>query len=252
MRSIVYSTFIIALIALTTSCNSDDEPTANEIIDKAFIVAGADLMNEAEIRFDFRDHSYSVKRSNGLFDMRRYTYVAADSVIMDKYHNYGFQRFLNDSMISIPDSMAQKYQASVNSVIYFFSLPHGLKDPAVNAALLGTTQIKGEDYYKIKVWFDEAGGGEDHEDIFLYWIHTANYTVDYLAYSYNTDGGGMRFRAATNPRTLEGIRVVDYVNYKPADPSVALVELDRLFEAGDLEVLSQIENDNVTISLTKG
>jgi hypothetical protein len=243
----------LALLLLLTLQACEPQPqTAEDVIDRAYHAAGCHLAEQALIRFDFRDRSYSVERKDGLFDMRRYTYVSDDTVIMDKYHNYGFQRFLNDSMVSIPDSMAAKYQASVNSVIYFFSLPHGLKDPAVNAERLEQTDINGESYYKIKVWFDEAGGGEDHEDVFIYWIHAQTYTVDYLAYQYETDGGGMRFRAAKNPRTIEGIRVVDYINYKPVDASVPLETLDSLFEADQLEVLSQIENDNVTISLIKG
>lgn len=151
-------------------------------------------------------------------------------------------------MISIPDSMAAKYQSSVNSVVYFFSLPYGLNDLSVKKELVGSKSIGGEDHYKIKVWFDEQAG-EDHEDVYYYWIDKDSFHINYLAYSFQVDGGGMRFREAYNPRSIHGIRVVDYINYQPMDGKLALSKIDDAFADGKLNVLSRIENDNVTISL---
>ena len=240
--------FTVLLIALS-ACRPVENPTAGEVIEKAIQHAGGDLWNRSWIGFDFRDRHYEVQRENGLFDMRRFTYTSEDSVWMDKYHNYGFQRFLNDSMVSIPDSMAQRYQASVNSVIYFFSLPYGLQDPAVNADYLGLDTLENTTYHKIKVWFDEEGGGEDHDDQFVYWFNTASFALDYFAYAYQTDGGGIRFREATNARFVDGIKVQDYHNFSPLHNDVELAKLLSLHQQGALKLLSIIENDNVDVRL---
>jgi len=239
--------FLSALV-LFVSCSTKPQ-TAQEIIDETIERAGGARYELSHIQFDFRDHSYSILRSGGLFEYTRTTYLTPDSVLRDVLENYGFKRFLNDSMISVPDSMAGKYQASVNSVAYFFSLPYGLNDIAVHKELIGTKRIKGRDHFKIKVWFDANGGGEDHQDEFYYWIDQDSLQVNYLAYSYQDDGGGMRFREAVEPRYIRGIRIVDYLNYKASDASVKLEAIDDAFEQGGLELLSRIENDNVTISL---
>jgi hypothetical protein len=111
------------------------------------------------------------------------------------------------------------------------------------------TNIKNELYFKIKVTFGQEGGGTDFDDEFLYWIHKTNFTVDYLAYSYATNGGGIRYREAYNPRVIEGIRFVDYNNYKPSNLEFSLDELSVLFEKGALKLLSKIETENVRVSI---
>lgn len=90
-----------------------------------------------------------------------------------------------------------------------------MNDKAVNKLYLGKVLIKGNEYYKIKVTFNEEGGGEDFEDVFVYWVQTGTFKVDYLAYSYAVNGGGIRFKEAYNERFVNGIRFVDYNNCKP-------------------------------------
>lgn len=242
------SLVLFPLIVFLASCAEEPE-TAQEIVDLTIERAGGGRYQHAHIEFDFRDHSYSILRNGGLFEYTRTTYLTPDSVLRDVLENYGFKRFLNDSMISVPDSMATKYQASVNSVAYFFSLPYGLNDLAVHKELIGTKRIKERDFYKIKVWFDAEGGGEDHQDQFYYWIDQDSLQIAYLAYSYLDDGGGMRFREVVEPRYIKGIRITDYLNYRPSDASLKLEAIDDAYMKGELELLSRIENDNVTVSL---
>jgi Family of unknown function (DUF6503) len=111
--------------------------------------------------------------------------------------------------------------------------------------------IKGEPYFKIGVKFAKEGGGQDFEDEFVYWIHKENYTMDYVGYSYTTDGGGIRFREAYNAREVNGIRFVDYNNYKPSLLEADLTDLDELFEKGELILLSKIETESVGVVLGK-
>jgi hypothetical protein len=71
--------------------------------------------------------------------------------------------------------------------------------------------------------------------------------MDYFAYSYESDGGGIRFREAINPRKIGGILWQDYVNYKPADETVSLDTLESMFISGTLEKLSEIKMENITV-----
>lgn len=102
-------------------------------------------------------------------------------------------------------------------------------------------------YHKIKITFDPEGGGSDFEDEFLYWIHQTNHTVDYLAYSFHVEEGGLRFREAYNVRDIKGILFSDYNNYEPASDALTLGELDAAFENSGLKKLSEINLENITL-----
>jgi hypothetical protein len=169
----------------------------------------------------------------------------------DVLSNSGFQRHINDSMVSVPDTMAVKYTSSINAVHYFSILPYGLNDKAVNKYYLGTVEIKDKSYHKIKITFDEEGGGEDYDDIFVYWINTKTYSVDYLSYSYIEDHNdiGLRFREAYNRRAVNGLTFTDHNNFMSEDTLATVENLDSLFVANKLKLLSKIELENIKVNL---
>lgn len=240
---------ILLAIVVTFSCREKKvELTAQEIINKTIENAGGDKYKRAKIVFKFRDHTYKSTRKGGEFQLER---LKTDSTgnYRDVLNNTGFQRFLNDSLVTVPDTMVVRYSSSINSVHYFAHLPYGLNDRAVNKKLVGETTLKGEPYYKLHITFQQEGGGADHHDEFMYWIHKENFTVDYLAYKFLVNDGGIRFRAAINPRIIEGIRFVDYMNYTTTDFNTKLEDLDKMYEEGKLEMLSTIETEVVSVEV---
>jgi Family of unknown function (DUF6503) len=223
--------------------------TATDIINKSIEVSGGENFKRSSLKFEFRDTYYQALRKYNEFLLVRLNVDGNDS-IFDMLSNVGFERYNNETFVKLEDSIAKKYEASVNSVHYFSVLPYGLNDEAVHKTLLENEKIKDKDYYKIKVTFDAVGGGEDFEDIFIYWIDITTFKVDYFAYSYNeTDGVGMRFREAYNERYINSLRFVDYNNYKSEDTSVALENLGKAFEDNQLKLLSKIELENVEVKL---
>jgi len=167
--------------------------------------------------------------------------------VRDILTNDGLQRQINDTTTKLQDSLILPVGNSINSVHYFVHLPYGLNAPAANKKLIGKDSIAGREYYEIKVQFAEEGGGTDHEDEYLYWIDTQNFEVDYLAYNFDVNGGGIRFRKAFNHRIIEGIRFVDYENYKYEELSTPLHKLDSLYEKRELDLLSLIETKDVKV-----
>ena len=91
---------------------------------------------------------------------------------------------------------------------------------------------------------------EDFEDVFYYWFGVEDYELDYLAYSYNEDEGkGVRFREAYNVRSVNGVVMRDYRNYKPQEEDGFLLEeIDAAFLNDELTLLSVIELEDVVIS----
>lgn len=237
--------FIFAIF-MVFGCNPS-QPNADEIVQKAIKTHGGDLYENSLIDFDFRDRHYRIERNEGAFKYHR---IFEDS--LGTYHdvldNNGFSRTVNDEAVNLDQEWVQKYSASVNSVAYFALLPFGLNDAAVHKELLGKESIRDKAYYKIKVTFSEDGGGEDHDDVFVYWFDTETFRMDYFGYSYHTEGGGIRFREAVNVREVGGVTFADYINYAGQHGDTDVSGLTEKFINGELKKLSEINLENIVVS----
>ncbi len=235
--------WILLLKLVFTSCTKEnDYQTAQQIIDKTILNSGGEIIGNSSISFQFRDKYYSANRQNGAFTLTR----SYDS-IKDILTNNSFKRMVNNSEIALTDSIANNYRNSVNSVHYFSVLPFGLNDPAVQKKLLGTKKIKDKEYYKLEIRFAEEGGGEDFNDVFIYWVNKETFYIDYLAYQYFTDGGGFRFRELKEQCIINGVRFVDYTNFKPSKPIDNIQKIDNYYLNGNLKRVSEIILRNIEV-----
>jgi len=237
---------ILFLCFLFAAISCDRPKTAQQIVDRAIEVSGGERYQSHAFEFFFRGRMYRLTREKGQRILWRHTFTDSGE-IRDKKTANGFERYWEGRPISLADTVAAKYGRSVNSVHYFAYLPYGLNDKAVRKKMIGESEINGIVYDKVEISFQEKGGGEDFEDVFHYWFNQETGKPDYLAYVYHTDGGGVRFRVAQNERYVNGIRFVDYGNYKPKEKGVGLGQLDSLYQIGALELLSEIKLDSVRV-----
>ncbi len=237
------------LVGLLYSCQNTSQLDAQAIIDRAIEVHGGERYETSIIRFSFRDRQYERMRNGGTFRFSRTFQDSAQQTISDVLTNSGLTRRIEGQIVPLSQEDQQKYTASVNSVIYFALLPYRLNDAAVIKKYLGEIALKGMPYHKIEVTFRANGGGEDYQDVFVYWIHQEDFTIDYLAYSYAEEEGiGTRFREAYNARVVNGIRFADYINYK-GNGALYPGDLDTLFAQGSLEILSKIELEGIEVEI---
>lgn len=221
---------------------------ASAILDETIKAHGGELYNQAHYQFTFRNKTYRFK-NNGT----HYTYESLshnnDTLTEDILENGTFSRKVNGEQVTLSEKKKASAIGAINSVIYFATLPHKLNDPAVNVSYVEKTTIKGQPYEVLKVTFSQDGGGEDFEDEYHYWINQSTKKVDFLAYNYHVNGGGVRFRSAYNVRVIDGITFQDYINYK-AEVGTPLKDLPALYEADKLKEVSKIETQNI-INLNK-
>lgn len=225
---------------ITTKANK-----ADEIIDLAIKAHGGNHYKNHLYSFNFRDKEYSVinKKSSYTYTVKSTTENKSTIDVLD---NGKFSRTINNTIVDLSKKKSSQYASALNSVIYFALLPYKLNDASVNKSYKGIVNIKNKDYHAIKVTFNKEGGGEDHDDIFYYWINTQNNRVDYLAYKYHVNGGGIRFREAFNTRNVNNVLFQDYINYK-ADPTLNLDDLPTLYNKNQLVEVSRIELKNVEL-----
>jgi len=227
-------------------CGRSDD--AQKIVDKAIRAHGGDLYDRMYLEFDFRGRQYTAKRKNGLFTYTR-EFEDSSGRVKDILTNNHFVRTVNGDTVNLAEKKAEAYKNSVNSVIYFALLPQALNDPSVIKELLGETRINHRYYYKIKVTFEEKGGGKDHEDVFIYWFDKENFSMDYFAYLFFSDGGGIRFREAIDTKKIKGIVLSDYKNYALNDVAFDITSIDSLYLNGRMDLLSEIHLENVNLIL---
>ncbi len=248
---------IVLIFALTSTAIAQEEKSielsqedqAEKLVGETIAAHGGVLYDTASYSFVFRGNTYSfTNTTNG------YQYTMSSTKkgkkIIDSLENGSLQRFINQKEVVLSQKEQDKYSQGLNSVIYFATLPHKLQDKAVIKKYTETTMIKSKKYHVIDITFQKEGGGKDYDDAFLYWINDETKKVDYLAYMYHVNGGGVRFRSAYNTRVVDGVTFQDYINYKAAI-GTPLIELPALYENGKLKELSRIETENIINLKTK-
>tara|TARA_B110000046_G_C12968036_1_gene387649 strand:+ start:643 stop:1434 length:792 start_codon:yes stop_codon:yes gene_type:complete len=208
------------------------------------IKAHGGAIDSSTLNLTFRNKLYKGVFEGGNFEMSR-LFKKGDSLYLDKLNNTEFVRTINNQKVELSERRINGYSNSLNSVFYFAMLPFKLSDKAVILSYLRKQKTKNGEYFLVKVSFKQEGGGEDHQDQFRYWINTKTFQLDYFAYSYQTSGGGVRFRAVNKRHKIDsGYIFQDYVNYK-ANLGVDLDKLLQMQENGELKEVSRIELENV-------
>ena len=234
------------LLIIITSCRSTKNinkslSKVDLLVQNAISAHGGNKYNTAHYLFIFRDNTYTFKNNN---DSYEYTVTSKKEgrSTLTILNNQGLSQKGTDHALT--EKQKKAATGSLNSVIYFATLPHKLNDAAVNKKYIGSTVIKNKTYEIVEISFTEDGGGSDHDDIFYYWINKETSIIDYFAYNYQVNNGGVRFRSAYNTRNVGGILFQDYINYK-AEVGTPLKELPKLWEENKLKELSRIETEDV-------
>jgi hypothetical protein len=239
----------VLLILLAAGCQrtEDAERRGRAFIEHARAVHGSPVLDHATVTFDFRSDRYVVERDGGLFRYTRHYTDGDGQAVQDVLSNDGATRTIGGHQIDLTERERAALETTVNSVVYFALLPYNLGDAAVRPRYLGADTVQGRPYDLVEVTFRQEGGGRDWDDRFLYWFDPQTGEMPYLAYRFGGDEGGTRFRAATNVRTVEGVRFADYLNYV-ADPDTGRLEAyPRLMEAGLLQLVSEVTLQDVRV-----
>ncbi|NBB20959.1 hypothetical protein GVN20_16445 [Runella sp. CRIBMP] len=213
---------------------------AKEIVDKCIEAHGGKNYETFDVSFDFRKFKVHLKQTGTQFIYERTTTDSLNNVYHDILTNESFVRKRNDTTQVLSKKDEDKYREGTNAIAYFVLLPFKLSEPAVILKYVGEISIDNQKYHKIRVTFEQEGGGKDHEDEFCYWINQSTNMLDYLSYA----NGGPRLRKAVKRDTIGGIVFQNYENYEILDKTIPTTEYDKAFLEGKSKLLSMIEQSN--------
>ena len=231
---------------------SAESPSPAAIIDSAVAAHGGSILERAVITFQFRGDQYRVRQNDGRFHYQRTYTDSLGRAVQEGLTNDGLYRVVAGDTVALSDAERDAVETTVNSVTYFALLPAPLRDDAVQPEYSGRDTLNGTPYHRIRVTFQQTGGGKDWEDVFFYWFRTDTYEMDYLAYAFglgdeDTDVG-TRFREAYDIRRVNGVRMADYMNYtRESLPPDQMARYPALWAQDSLDLVSRIETDSVSI-----
>ncbi len=241
----VLSFFVIGILMITFlhSCDKKED-LAGKIIEEAITKHGGKHYLEKTVELTFRKFQLKIEHRKDTFRYER-NYPDSTGWVQEVFSNEKTFRNINGELQVLDKKTIDKFQNGINAMVYFIMLPYRLQDEAVVPEYLGKELIKDVEYHKIRVIFKREGGGQDHEDVYLYWF-TEDYSLDYLAYEYYSDETGRRFREAFNRRDVNGIVFQDYNNYAE-EIEGDFDTIAKRFEKGELKKLSVVSLDQIKV-----
>lgn len=238
--------FLILLLSFCcTKCSVSTQNSAAKWIEKTNIAHGTTNLKGHNLRFTFREYQYGLtqKKHQKLYSRTRF--IGSDTLTDTLLNGSDFGRWVNDKPIRLPDSLKQRYAESINSVLYFIQIPRVLKDAAVQSSFVGEENIQGEPYIRLKVTFQQDGGGVDYQDEYRYWIHQKTHLIDFLAYRFYSGKGGTRFRKVSHRERVNGMVFQDYENFSSPTPFSPLDSIASLYTKGKLKKVSDIQQKEI-------
>lgn len=254
MRSLVAALVAVCLLtsACQTSSQSPEPPSAQAVVDSAVAAHGGPVLNRAVVSFNFRGDQYQIRQDAGRFHYRRAYTDSLGQTVTEGLTNDGVYRVVEGDTVSLSTEEKGAVETTVNSVTYFALLPSPLRDDAVQPHYSGRDTLDGVPYHRIRVTFRQKDGGQDWQDVFIYWFRTDTYEMDYLSYAFGLAPGdtdtGTRFREAYNVRRSNGVRVADYLNYTSDTLATDRMHLyPDLWTKDALDLVSRVEIDSVEV-----
>lgn len=233
---------IITITVLNACVQKEDK--AIKIINESISKHGGQLYLDKTVEVTFRKFQLKIDHRKDTFRYER-NYPDSTGWVQEVFSNEITYRNVNDERQDLDKKTIDKFQNGINAMVYFIMLPYRLQDEAVLPEYLGKEMIKDVEYHKIRVIFKREGGGQDHEDVYLYWF-TEDYSLDYLAYEYYSDETGRRFREAFNRRDVNGIVFQDYNNYAE-EIEGDFSTIGKRFEMGELKKLSLVSLEEINV-----
>lgn len=236
MRTLLLS---VALLLAPVVARAAPLPALVEAVEAAGLASPAAL----QLDFTFRGTPYRLWLDGRRSVYRREVKGPDGSVRVDRLEGDAFT-----TTATVDADARGALQRSLNSVAYFALLPRPLLDDAVVARDLGLSTLGGRTWHTVEVRFTEEGGGDDHDDVFRYWLDPQTHRIGYLAYTFATGQGGVRVRQAVRHQEVGGLVLVDWANFGRNGQGLSIDDAVRDLEAGTLPELSTIALEGVEVT----
>jgi len=240
----------VLLLGLPLAAAAEDANTVPPIVERSIEHHGGDLYRHSTTEMRLCSKS-------GCFDLRvamdgdRYDLTVAGEVrggeLRVRSTNDGVSAWRDGEPVAVAPEEEQGYRDFVMARVYFPFLPFRLADPSVRHQDLGVVDWEGKRLHKVKVTF-APGSSTDASDEYVYWLDPETGRVEQLAYSYEGNPGGLRFRRAVDHRRVGGILFFDQENLGVEGKGLTVDAIDPKMVAKKMRHVSTVRLEEVRVT----
>ncbi len=185
------------------------------IVDRSIAYHGGSRYDDSQTDLEMCSGSgcydIGVRMNNGLY---RYdvtgTIRGVDRRVVST--NDGLEMWVDGRPVEIPADQVSAVRDWAMARVYFSFLPFRLNDDSVFKEDQGLETWDGRSLHRVKVTF-AAGSSSDSSDEYLYWFDPKTGKLEQLAYSFEGQPGGLRFRKGVRYRRIGDILFFDQENF---------------------------------------
>lgn len=240
-------TLCLALATLLVSCNSEPEITGQDILDRAIEVSGGEQFFHSTISFDASGMHYTMERDGHLSNFTAERQV--DTTYYKATYRNGYQQYFVNGVEQEESFSSRKFISSrIDGFLYLMSIPHVFDQTAVIVERMEDVLIRRKTYQVIHITFTKLPEDDPGNEFYLY-IDPETGFVEFSAEKFDLDGETNLLRKAFNPRTINGIRIVDYKMFTTSDTSMQLADYYKAYDIPNLTPLPDLTFTNVEVEL---
>ncbi len=246
-----YRPLVVLSLTAVLAASVDAETSRHlDIVDRAIAYHGGDAYQTSRTELDLCSKSgcfhLVAEVDGGRFDYR-VSRETAESAIEVRSTNDTLEVVRDGANVDVEAAKAQSYRDWAMARVYFCFLPFRLNDPSVIQQDLGLVDWDGRKLHKVKVTF-EADSSTDASDEFMYWFDPDTARLEFFAYSYDNNGGGLRFRRAVHHRRIGGILFFDQENLGTEDADISVDDLDAAVVRDRLRHISTVRLEAIKVT----
>ncbi len=244
-----FSPWVLALLPFAALGEQPAETSRPAIVDRAIEHHGGELYRHSETGVDLCSKS-GCFHVVALLDGDRFVYTVAGTSggarLEVRSSNDALEVRRDGEPLAVEPGGEQKYRDWAMARVYFCFLPFRLGDPSVRHQDLGLVDWDGRRLHKVKVTF-EAGTSTGAGDEYVYWFDPESARLEYFAYSYDDNGGGLRFRRTVRHRRAGGLLFSDQENFGADGPGLSVDAIDAAYVRDAMRHVSTVRLEGIEV-----
>lgn len=242
-------TWTLVLVPIVTPAQGATLQSRVDIVDRAIEHHGGEIYRHSETELDLCSKSGCFQVTARL-DGDRWAYTVSGKSGGSQLRVRSAHDALTIHRNGVEETVAadkeQRFRDWAMARVYFCFLPFRLNDPSVYKQDLGLVDWDGRRLHKVKVTF-EVGTSTDAGDRYMYWFDPETARLEYLAYSYDDNGGGIRFRRAIRHRRVGGLLFFDQENYGIDGPGLSVDAIDAAYVRDAMRHVSTVRLEDIQV-----
>jgi len=243
---------IFILLFSFFSCKEESKRTAvvdaDTLLENTINAHGGNLYKNSIISFKFKSFNYTLKRDDNDYE---YQMIREEKDVLKeaKTFNGGFEYFEDGEQKELSARLSSMFTNRINSMAYWIYIPYEFSTNDAIKEYIGKDVLRGNEYHKLKITYRQFEGLPEDDRIYILWIDTKKFEIDFVAVGNLNDTNGKKFYAAGNKRKIKGMLFSDYEMYntKTKSKEINFEDLGTSYNIGAMLRDNIVTYENISV-----